>query len=126
MVSIIDQLRHICLYRLHEGKVVKGWFRGRILSVRTEDLLSELSSLCSQFQFPSTAYRPYGLFILNRAGMHDYIHPIHREDEIRAAEGEHLMHRSYPEFTAKRLALAKSAPKSRLTWDPKRRAQHCL
>jgi len=61
---------------------------------------------------------------LNRAGMHDYIHPIHPEDEIRAAEGAYLMHRSYPEFTAKRFPLAKSAPKSRLTWHPKRRAQH--
>jgi hypothetical protein len=41
--------------------------------------------------------------------MHDYIHPIHPEDEIQPAEGEYLMYRSYPEFTAKRLAMAKSA-----------------
>ena len=41
--------------------------------------------------------------------MNDYIHPIHPEDEIQA-EGEYLMYRSYPEFTAKRLAMAKSAP----------------
>lgn len=54
------------------------------------------------------AYPPYGLFILNRAGMHDYIHPIHPEDEIQP-EGEYLMYRSYPEFTAKRLAMAKLA-----------------
>jgi hypothetical protein len=44
--------------------------------------------------------------------MHDYIHPIYPEDEVQAAEGEYLMYRSYPEFTAKRLAMAKSAPKS--------------
>ena len=56
-----------------------------------------------------TAYPPYGLFILNRAGMHDYIHSIHPEDEIQP-EGEYLMYRSYPEFTAKRLSMAKSAP----------------
>jgi Dcp1-like decapping family len=55
-----------------------------------------------------TAYPPYGLFILNRAGMYDYIHLIHPEDEIQP-EGEYLMYRSYPEFTAKRLAMAKSA-----------------
>ena len=55
------------------------------------------------------AYPPYGLFILNRAGMHDYIHSIHPEDEVQS-EGEYLMYRSYPEFTAKRLAMAKSAP----------------
>jgi len=40
--------------------------------------------------------------------MHDYIHPIHPEDEVQA-EGEYLMYRSYPEFTAKRLAMARSA-----------------
>jgi len=50
---------------------------------------------------------PYGLFILNRAGMHDYIHPIYPENEVQAAEGEYLMYRSYPEFIAKRLNMAK-------------------
>jgi hypothetical protein len=43
--------------------------------------------------------------------MHDCIHAIHPEDEIQAAEGEYLMHRSYPEFTAKRLAMAKLVPR---------------
>jgi len=42
----------------------------------------------------------------------DYIYSIYPEDEIQAAEGEHLMYRSRPEFTAKRLAMAKSAPKA--------------
>src|SRR5260370_13947794 len=41
--------------------------------------------------------------------MHDYTHSILPEDEIQP-EGEYLMYRSYPEFTAKRLAMAKSAP----------------
>ena len=69
------------------------------------------------------AYPPYGLFILNRAGMNDYIHPIHPEDEIQP-EGEYLMYRSYPEFTAKRLAMAKSAPPALTeSWtDARRRA----
>lgn len=69
------------------------------------------------------AYPPYGLFILNRAGMHDYIHFIHPEDEIQP-EGEYLMYRSYPEFTAKRLAMAKSAhPMLTESWtDSHRRA----
>ena len=38
--------------------------------------------------------------------------PIHPEDEILASEGEHLVYRSYPEFTAKRLNMAKAAIKS--------------
>ncbi|KAF8480411.1 Dcp1-like decapping family-domain-containing protein, partial [Russula ochroleuca] len=91
IVSIIDQFSHICLYRLHEGKWQKDGFEG------------------ASFLFERTAYPPYGLFILNRAGMHDYIHSIHPEDEIQP-EGEYLMYRSYPEFTTKRLAMAKSAP----------------
>jgi hypothetical protein len=41
--------------------------------------------------------------------MHDYIHSIYPEDEIQAEGGEYVMYRSYPEFTAKRLAMAKSA-----------------
>lgn len=55
--------------------------------------------------------------------MNDYIHPIHPEDEIQA-EGEYLMYRSYPEFTAKRLAMAKSAPPALTeSWtDARRRA----
>jgi len=57
---------------------------------------------------------------------HAHIHPTHPEDEIRAAGGECLMHRSHLKSTAKRLALAKSAPTSLLTWHPKRRAQHRL
>lgn len=93
IVSIVDQFSHICLYRLHEGKWLKDGFEG------------------ASFLFERAAYPPYGLFILNRAGMNDYIHPIHPEDEVQA-EGEYLMYRSYPEFTAKRLAMAKSAPPS--------------
>jgi len=62
----------------------------------------------SQLQRFRAAYPPYGLFILNRAGMQDYIHQIHPEDEIQP-QREYLMYLSYPEFTAKRLAMAKSA-----------------
>jgi hypothetical protein len=46
--------------------------------------------------------------------MHDYIYPIHPEDEIRAAE-EYSMHPFYPKFTtngAKLLAVVKSTAKS--------------
>ncbi|KAI0291020.1 Dcp1-like decapping family-domain-containing protein [Russula brevipes] len=91
IVSIIDQFSHVCLYRLHEGKWAKDGFEG------------------ASFLIERAAYPSYGLFILNRAGMHDYIHFIHPEDEIQA-EGEYLMYRSYPEFTAKRLAMANSPP----------------
>ncbi|KAH9000927.1 Dcp1-like decapping family-domain-containing protein [Lactarius hatsudake] len=105
IVSIVDQFSHICLYRLHEGKWQKDGFEG------------------ASFLFERAAYPPYGLFILNRAGMNDYIHPIHPEDEIQA-EGEYLMYRSYPEFTAKRIAMAKSAPPALTeSWtDARRRA----
>ena len=58
----------------------------------------------------SCLYSPYGLFILNRSVMHDYIHPIYPEDAVQAAEGEYLVYRSFLEFTAKRLKMAKSAP----------------
>jgi len=71
-----------------------------------------ISRVYLQFRSLRTASPPYSLFVLNRAGMHDYIPPIHPEDEILASEGEHLMYRSYPEFTAERLDMAKSATKS--------------
>ncbi|KAI0263109.1 Dcp1-like decapping family-domain-containing protein [Gloeopeniophorella convolvens] len=103
IVSIIDQFSHICLYRLHERKWVKDGYEG------------------ASFLFERSAYPPYGLFILNRAGMHDYIHLIYPEDEIQP-EGEYLMYRSYPEFTAKRLVMAKSAPPSLTeSWNDARR-----
>ena len=44
--------------------------------------------------------------------MQHHIHPINPKDEIQAAEGEYLIYRSYPEFIAMRLAMAKSALKS--------------
>ena len=44
--------------------------------------------------------------------MHDYIHPNQPEDEVQTAEGEYLMYRSSSDFTAMRLNVAKSAPKS--------------
>ena len=43
--------------------------------------------------------------------MHGYIHPIYPEDDIQVAEVEYLVHRSYPEFTAKPLVVTNSAPK---------------
>jgi hypothetical protein len=78
--------------------------------VRIQALSSPIPLLAHiEYYLFRAAYPPYGLFILNRAGMHDYTHFIHPEDEIQP-EGEYLMYRSYPEFTAKRLAMAKSAP----------------
>ena len=80
--------------------------------MRTKHLLSESSSLFSQFQPLRAAHPTYGLFILNRPGMHDYIHPNHPEGEVKTAEGEYLMYRSYPGFITKHLNLAKSVSKS--------------
>ena len=95
--------------------MAKGRYRGRIFSLRAVRRRAiVIMAPLSQLQYFRTSYPPYGLFILNRAGMHDYIHAIHPEDEIQAAEGEYLMYRSYPEFTAKRLAMAKSAPRMRI------------
>lgn len=54
----------------------------------------------------SNAYPPYGLYILNRMGMDDYVLYIYPEDDIEA-RGEYLMYRCYPDFTAKRLAMAR-------------------
>jgi hypothetical protein len=53
------------------------------------------------------SYPPYGFYILNRMGMDDYIQRLFPEDDI-GAHGSYLMLRSYPEFTTRRLSLARS------------------
>jgi hypothetical protein len=104
IVSILDKFSHICLYRLHEGKWQKDGFEGasflfeRCVGVLPSSWPPSHSSNISERRIPLTV-------------MHDYIHAIHPEDEIQAAEGEYLMYRSYPEFTAKRLAMTKSTPR---------------
>ena len=80
--------------------------------MHTKDPLFGSSSLCSQFQSLRSAYLHYGLYLLNRVGMHDDSRSIYPENEIQAAGRECLMYRSYLEFTSNRLAMTKSAPKS--------------
>lgn len=52
------------------------------------------------------SYPPFGLYILNRVGMDDYIQRLYPEDGI-SAHGSYLMIRHYPDFTARRLAEAR-------------------
>jgi len=57
--------------------------------------------------FCRESYPPYGLYILNRVGMDDYIQRLYPEDGI-SAHGSYLMMRHYPDFTARRLAEARA------------------
>ena len=57
--------------------------------------------------FRRDSYPPYGLYILNRVGMDDYIQRLYPEDGI-GAHGSYLMMRHYPDFTARRLAEARA------------------
>ncbi|KAG8216529.1 hypothetical protein J3R82DRAFT_6646 [Butyriboletus roseoflavus] len=58
--------------------------------------------------FPtSDSYPPYGLYIMNRVGMEDYIQRLYPEDSV-GVHGSYLMMRHYTDFTAHRLAEARS------------------
>ncbi|KAI0065032.1 hypothetical protein BV25DRAFT_125061 [Artomyces pyxidatus] len=89
IISIFDQFSHVCLYHHNGTKWEKKGFEG------------------SMFLFERQAYPPYGFFILNRMGMEDYVRHMYPEDDMEA-HGDYLMYRSYPDFTAKRLAMARS------------------
>ncbi|EPQ53469.1 hypothetical protein GLOTRDRAFT_139704 [Gloeophyllum trabeum ATCC 11539] len=90
IVSIFDQFSHVCLYH-HNGKAwEKKGFEG------------------SMFLFEREAYPPYGFYILNRMGMEDYIQPMYPEDDMEK-QGNFLLYRSYPDYTAKRLGVSPSS-----------------
>lgn len=55
------------------------------------------------------SYPPYGFYILNRMGMDDHIQRIYPEDTV-SAHGSYLIIRSFPEYTNRRLAIARSSP----------------
>lgn len=72
------------------------------------------NGICSVFPlqilltFPaSDSYPPYGLYIMNRVGMEDYIQRLYPEDSV-GIHGSYLMMRHYPDFTAHRLAEARA------------------
>ncbi|EGO03397.1 hypothetical protein SERLA73DRAFT_69271 [Serpula lacrymans var. lacrymans S7.3] len=89
IVSIFDQFSHVCVYHHNGDKWEKQGFEG------------------SMFLYERNSYPPYGFYILNRVGMDDYIQRLYPEDNI-GAHGNYLMLRSYPEFTARRLAEART------------------
>ncbi|TFK47564.1 hypothetical protein OE88DRAFT_1665761 [Heliocybe sulcata] len=90
ILSIFDQFSHVCLYH-HNGKAwEKKGFEG------------------SMFLFEREAYPPYGFYILNRMGMEDYIQAMYPEDDLEK-QGNFLLYRSYPEYTAKRLGVPASS-----------------
>lgn len=83
--AIFDQFSHVCVYH-HDGtRWEKQGFEG------------------TMFLYERSSYPPYGLYILNRVGMDDYIQPIHPEDSMQGHE-KYLLMRVYPAWTAARLA----------------------
>ncbi|PFH49375.1 hypothetical protein AMATHDRAFT_63340 [Amanita thiersii Skay4041] len=90
IISIFDQFSHVCVYHHNGKKWEKQGYEG------------------SMFLYERDSYPPYGFYILNRMGMEDYIHRLYPEDDI-GAHGSYLMLRSYPDFTAKRLAAIYSS-----------------
>ncbi|KAG1762848.1 hypothetical protein EDD22DRAFT_1050486 [Suillus occidentalis] len=88
IVSIFDQFSHVCVYHHNGDKWEKQGYEG------------------SMFLYERDSYPPYGLYILNRVGMDDYIQRLYPEDGI-SAHGSYLMMRHYPDFTARRLAEAR-------------------
>lgn len=89
IVSIFDQFSHVCVYHHNGDKWEKQGYEG------------------SMFLYERDSYPPYGLYILNRVGMDDYIQRLYPEDGI-GAHGSYLMMRHYPDFTARRLAEARA------------------
>jgi hypothetical protein len=45
----------------------------------------------------------YGFYVLNRSGMHDYVHPIYPWDDIQRSK-PYLLFCSYPDYTSAVLA----------------------
>ncbi|KAF9226414.1 hypothetical protein BS17DRAFT_815258 [Gyrodon lividus] len=89
IVSIFDQFSHVCVYHHNGDKWEKQGYEG------------------SMFLYERDSYPPYGLYIMNRVGMDDYIQRLYPEDSV-GVHGSYLMMRHYPDFTARRLTEARS------------------
>ncbi|KAG9311631.1 hypothetical protein JVU11DRAFT_7863 [Chiua virens] len=89
IVSIFDQFSHVCVYHHNGDKWEKQGFEG------------------SMFLYERDSYPPYGLYIMNRVGMEDYIQRLYPEDSV-GVHGNYLMMRTYPDFTVHRLSEARS------------------
>ncbi|KAH7882466.1 hypothetical protein F5I97DRAFT_370510 [Phlebopus sp. FC_14] len=89
IVSIFDQFSHVCVYHHNGDKWEKQGYEG------------------SMFLYERDSYPPYGIYIMNRVGMEDYIQRLYPEDSI-GAHGSYLMMRQYPDFTARRLSEVRS------------------
>ncbi|KIJ61463.1 hypothetical protein HYDPIDRAFT_115942 [Hydnomerulius pinastri MD-312] len=89
IVSIFDQFSHVCVYHHNGDKWEKQGYEG------------------SMFLYERDSYPPYGLYIMNRVGMDDYIQRLYPEDSV-GVHGSYLMMRHYPDFTARRLSEVRS------------------
>ncbi|KAK7046869.1 hypothetical protein R3P38DRAFT_2607968 [Favolaschia claudopus] len=90
IITIFDQFSHVCVYH-HNGQTwEKNGFEG------------------SMFLYERDSYPPYGLYILNRMGMDDYIQRLYPED-IAGIHGTYCMIRSYPDFTNRRISSVLSS-----------------
>ncbi|PPQ70982.1 hypothetical protein CVT24_009937 [Panaeolus cyanescens] len=85
IVSIFDTLPHVCVYHFQDNKWSKHGFEG------------------SMFLFERTKYPPYGLYIMNRMGMEDYVHALCPEDDV-ICKGQFVIIRSYPNFYQDRMS----------------------
>ncbi|KAK7059650.1 hypothetical protein R3P38DRAFT_2679244 [Favolaschia claudopus] len=90
IITIFDQFSHVCVYH-HNGQTwEKNGFEG------------------SMFLYERDSYPPYGLYILNRMGMDDYIQRLYPED-IAGIHGTYCMIRSYSDFTNRRISSVLSS-----------------
>ncbi|KAF7291865.1 hypothetical protein MIND_01211800 [Mycena indigotica] len=89
IISIFDQFTHVCVYH-HNGE---GWEKNGYEG--------------SMFLYERDAYPPYGFYILNRMGKEDYVQRLHPEDKASPL-GAYAMIRTFPEFTARRIAKINS------------------
>ncbi|KIK97613.1 hypothetical protein PAXRUDRAFT_31697 [Paxillus rubicundulus Ve08.2h10] len=89
IVSIFDQFSHVCVYHHNGDRWEKQGYEG------------------SMFLYERDSYPPYGLYIMNRVGMDDYIQRLYPEDSV-GVHGSYLMMRHYLDFTSRRLAETRS------------------
>lgn len=85
ILRIFDQFSHVCVYHHNGERWEKKGFEG------------------SMFLYERADYPPYGLYILNRMGMDDYIQRLWPEDNV-GVHGNYLMLRTWPEWSRKRVA----------------------
>lgn len=108
ILSIFDQFSHVCVYH-HDGqKWDKHGFEGSMFLFERRVCFCRVLDRNVLITIFRDSYPPYGLYIMNRVGMEDYVQSLYPEDEL-AHSGNYLIIRSYPDFLDNRLARIKAA-----------------